>query len=368
MNASLSGTFATPMPNRLVRPPMSSFWLCAWSLTLAIGWLLPNHYPPWSTFHLDTWAASAFLLASVAVFLRTKGPIPWTGLGLLLAVLVLVPHVQYAFGVVAMAGTAWVSTAYLLGLVLALLTGFQWESAGPSQPVDGLFLAIGLGAVVSVGLQLHQWLGLDRLDIWSMGEGFGRPFANFGQPNQLGTFLVWALLATFWGYVRRYVNATVAICLAVFLLFGLALTASRTAWVGVALVVVASWWWRKVWAHARVPWVVTGLALNFVLFVVSIGWLTRLFTGAALFDAGSMTRISGESRPQIWSLFVDGALQRPWWGYGWNQVALAQMEVAVDHAPLHVFFSHAHNLFLDLVIWCGLPIGLAASAALVWWA
>ncbi len=111
----------------------------------------------------------------------------------------------------------------------------------------------------------------------------------------------------------------------------------------------------------------TALALYFVVLVLSVGWLSQAIAGAALFDAGSMSRISGESRPQIWALFIDAAMQRPWWGYGWNQVALAQVEVAASHAPLRVFFSHSHNLFLDLVLWCGLPIGLAVSAALMWW-
>ncbi len=354
-------------PKQPAVQPMSSFWLCAWSLTLAMGWLLPNHYPPWSGFHFEAWVSAAFVLSSAAVLLRSPAPARWTGLSLLVVVLVFVPALQYAFGLVTMAGNAWVSTAYLLGFLLALLIGARWESACPAQPADGLFLAIGMAAVVSVGLQLHQWLGLDRLDIWSMGEGFGRPFANFGQPNQLGTFLLWGLVATIWGLVRRHVGGRVAVLLALFLLFGLALTASRTAWIGAALLVLAAWWWRGAWSSPRIPVVITCLALCFVLFVLSAGWLSQILGGGVAFEAGVIQRISGESRPAIWALFIDGATKQPWAGYGWNQVALAQMAVALDHPPLRVFFSHSHNLFLDLILWCGIPVGLSLSAALLWW-
>jgi Virulence factor membrane-bound polymerase, C-terminal len=41
--------------------------------------------------------------------------------------------------------------------------------------------------------------------------------------------------------------------------------------------------------------------------------------------------------------------------------------MALAHPELHVYFSHAHNLFLDLILWCGWPLGLAVSACLVWW-
>lgn len=356
----------TIVNQRVVRP-MSTFWLIAWSLTLAVGWLLPNHYPPWSTFHSDAWVATAFMLASAAVLLRSPAQTGWTGLVLGAAFLTVIPALQFAAGLVGSAGSAWVSTAYLLGFLLALLTGASWESAWPAQPADGLLLAIGIAAVMSVGLQLHQWLGLGRLDIWSMGDGFGRPFANFGQPNQLGTFLLWALLATLWGLIRRHIGGRVAFGLALYLLIGLALTASRTSWIGVALLVLAAWWWRAVWPSPRVPAAITCLALIFVLLVLSISWASRVLVDGVSFDAGGIDRLMGESRPAIWALFVDGVLTQPWFGYGWNQVALAHMMVAQDHPPLSAFFSHSHNLFLDLVLWGGIPLGISVAAVLVWW-
>ena len=64
---------------------------------------------------------------------------------------------------------------------------------------------------------------------------------------------------------------------------------------------------------------------------------------------------------------MDAARQHPWLGYGWNQVVLAQLAASLNHPSLHVLFFHAHNLFLDLVLWCGVPVGLFVSICLVRW-
>lgn len=349
------------------KQPLTPFWLVGWALALAVAWLLPNHYPPWSTFHMDAWTAIVLSLAAAAVIVRSRGLVVWHGITLLAAALVFVPALQNAIGMVMLSGTAWVSTAYLIGFLLALLTGARWESASPGQLADGLFLAIGMAALISVGLQLHQWLALDLLDIWTMGDGYGRPFANFGQPNQLGTFLLWGLLAVAWGFVRQRIGGWTALFMAVYLLFGLALTQSRTAWLAVVMLVGASWLWRRWWSDRRWPWVVTGLGLYFAACVISLGRLNQLFLLTLSTDIGDIVRISSEQRPAVWALFIDAALQRPWWGYGWNQVELAQLTASLDHPALHIVFSHSHHLFLDLMLWCGIPIGLFVSFYLVRW-
>lgn len=350
-----------------IKQSMTPFWLVGWALALALGWLLPNHYLPWTTFHMDAWMAAVLLLACAAVIVRTGRPVRWPGIAVLTAVLVIVPLLQYGFGLVTMSGTAWISTAYLMGFLLVLLSGAQWEAASPGQLADGLFLAIGVAALVSVGLQLHQWFELELLDVWAIGNTSGRPFANLGQPNDLGTLLLWGLLATAWGFVRQRMGVWTALLIAFYLLFGLALTQSRTAWIAVVMLVFASWAWRRFGSDRRWPWLVTGLGLYFAVCVTSVGWLGRTLLLASSSNAVDIVRLAGEMRPMIWSMFMDAALQHPFFGYGWNQVGLAQLAVAPDHRPLHIVAFHSHNLFLDLVLWCGIPVGLFVSIYLVRW-
>lgn len=350
-----------------IKQPLTGFWLTAWAVALGVTWVLPNHYPPWSGFHADAWSAIVLAMSAGAVMLRSTGPVIWHRISLLVALLALVPGGQYALGMSLFVSTVWVSSAYLLGFLLTLLIGARWEKSAPGQVADGLFLAIGMASLVSVGLQLHQWLALDLLEIWSMGDGFGRPFANFGQPNQLGTFLLWGVLAAAWGMVRQRMGVWIFLLMVAYLLFGLALTQSRTAWLALVMLVIAGWIWRSLWSDRRWPWLLVGLGLYFIVCVVSLDRLSQLLLLSSGEDFGDIARVSGELRPTVWALFIDAAWLQPVWGYGWNQVGLAQLAVALDHPAVHSLFLHSHNLFLDLVLWCGIPIGLWVSIFLVRW-
>ena len=347
---------------------MSSFWLVAWSCALSFAWLLPNHFLPWTGFHADAWCAVILLIATVALLIRSKTTTQWHGSTILVALLTCVPGLQYSEGLISFAGQAWISTAYLLGLLLALLSGERWERLGPNQLANGLFLAIGVASVLSVTLQLRTWLGLmdaGVTDLWSMGLVGGRPYANFGQPNQLATLLLWGLLASFWAYNTEKIGSSVAVLLAFFLLSGIALSQSRTAWVALASLVAASWVWRRLWRSKWVPW--SFVALFFVFFAY-----TPLLKALpdALQIASAQTNFRGDQlegglRPLAWRMFLDAVLAQPWFGYGWSEVTKAQLVVAADFPPLYSTFGQAHNLFLDLVLWLGLPLGLFVSAALV---
>ncbi|MDD5334680.1 MAG: Wzy polymerase domain-containing protein [Rhodoferax sp.] len=306
-------------------------------------------------------------LGSITVIFRATGPVVWHGITLTVAALVLVPVLQYGFGLVLLSGTAWISSAYLIGFLLALLTGARWESASPGQLADGLFLAIGMAALLSVALQLHQWLALDLLDAWSMGTGNGRPFANFGQPNQLATFLLWGLLAVVWGLLRRHIGIGTALFVALYMLFGLALTQSRSAWIAVGVLVLASWFWRRLWPDRLWPWLAAGLTLYFAVCTLSLDWLSQALLLSKQAGASEAVRIASELRPLIWSILIDAAWQHPVLGYGWNQVGLAQLTVALNRPPLQLLLAHSHNLFLDLILWCGIPVGLLVSFYLVRW-
>jgi O-antigen ligase len=342
-------------------------WLPIWSLVLALGWLLPNHYVPWVAFHFDVWVACCLISAAAALVVSSRQSIRIHPLPLLCLLLLPIPFLQFWFGVLPFVGQAWLGVAFIFGFFLSLLVGVYWEDTTPGQAIDSLFLAIGIAGVASVGLQLYQWLGLSTgaLDLWIMDSGNGRPFANFIQPNQLATFLLWSLLATTWGVVRGQIRPKIAIFQALFLLFGVALTGSRTAFVAIVGLLGATFLWRNIWkSKATIP-TVLGLAVFYFICVFSLPFIAKLFELAI--PMGLVERPGASVRITVYQLFLDAAWQQPLWGYGWAQSALAQMAVAENHPPLASMFLQAHNLFLDLVIWCGIPLGLAISGALVWW-
>jgi len=345
---------------------MNPAYLPLWVMGTALSWLLPNHYLPWGAFHAEAMMALLMILAGLMVGLRQPWYVPrLTGLLLLLA---LVTGLQGMGHLIFKAGTAWVTALYLVGAGACVALGMSWERSRPGQPLLALFSAILIAAWITVGLQLCQWLGLtELLDLWTMGPSSGRPFGNFGQPNLAATFLLWALIGVGWLHQQRYVGGWVALCAALFLLWGVALTYSRTAWVGLGLLLFASWFWRRLWRDRRTPWVVTGLVLAFAAMIPTIGWLNDAANFESLLGTGELVRMSTELRPAAWRMFLDAIATRPWLGYGANQVAWAQLVVAPSHPELGSTFGHAHNLLLDLMLWFGIPVGFGASLWLIAW-
>ncbi|NEU35520.1 hypothetical protein GN156_33230, partial [bacterium LRH843] len=79
---------------------------------------------------------------------------------------------------------------------------------------------------------LKQWLLLTQGGIWLADLPLGaRPYANFAQPNNCATFLCIGLMACLYLYEKKYIHRFCGVLLASFILFGITLTQSRTAWV-----------------------------------------------------------------------------------------------------------------------------------------
>lgn len=354
----------------LSKHPLPPLWLGLWAPMLSIAWVIPNHYFPWPAFHSDAWVAVMLAIAAAAVFIRAATPVAWHGITVAIALLAVVPSVQFATGLLPFSGQAWLYTAYVLGLLMALLVGAKWEAATPGKAADGLFLAIGIAALTSVAMQLRQWLGLaddgTEMPIWTAEFTPGRPSANLGQPNQLATLLLWAVLGCAWAALRKQARIGYAVLTSMFLLFGVVLTQSRIAFIAVLLITLCAWLWRRI-LPSRGPWVVTLLCVYFVVCTLALQQLSDLLGLDVQIRSVSLGGSSTELRLKAYRLFLDAVSQQPWWGYGWDQLAVAQLAVAQNHGTLTSFFLHSHNLFLDLVLWCGIPIGGTVILILVGW-
>ena len=349
-------------------------WLVIGALTSALGWLLPNHQLPWTSFHNDAWVAAVLLAFSWVSLFYIKNPQPWHRAALFAAALSLVPLIQFSLGHVKLAGTAWIGSLYLMGFCLAILTGSRWGSVRPDELPDALFLAIACAATVSVAIQLCQWLNMSDGCLCSgnwvqFAEENYRASANLGQPNQLATLLVWGVLAYGWAWMRKAVSAAPAIAGIIFLLFGLALTGSRTGALALCLMTLCVWHWRRFWSSPGTPKTV---AILFFCYLVMV-WLLPSLSHALLLDYPSslLSRTKDETRFDIWAMFLGAIWQQPWFGYGWDQTLFAQASAStvlpVALVARGTSYAHAHNLFVDLVLWMGIPLGFTVVAAILFW-
>ena len=59
-------------------------------------------------------------------------------------------------------------------------------------------------------------------------------------------------------------------------------------------------------------------------------------------------------------------IDKPWFGYGWNQTSVAQTSVTLEY-PLNIWLEYSHNLFLDIIVWTGIPIGISIISIMLIW-
>ncbi|PUA18480.1 PglL family O-oligosaccharyltransferase [Glaciimonas sp. PCH181] len=345
---------------------ISPFWMVIASLALSCTWLLPNHYPPWTTFHSDAWASIVLTMVGMTILLlRLRERNEWHWPEIVVAVLIFIPIAQFFFGMLPFWGVAWINSIYLTGLLLALLAGTRWEKAANGECADFLFLGIGIAALISMYFQLHQLLRFDGFDIWILKSNDFRPGANLGQPNQFATLLILGMLASAWGFKRRQLSAPVAILMTCFLLLGVALTQSRTGWLNVFVILAALLLWAWFLRSKRMLATAIGLGLYFIACVINLPWIidSLLFEG----NRDLAERYLIGARPQVWRMFIDAVQHQSLFGYGWGQLTHAQYQVANEHPDLGMLFFQSHNLFLDLILWNGIPIGLLISGLIIWW-
>lgn len=347
---------------------MRPIWLTIWAISLAFGWLMPTHYWPWTSFQSDVWVALCFATVCGLALLNAKPLVVVHWLVSLIGLYALIPLLQYFSGLVYFAGSAWLGMLFLVGFALSMVTGERWESMQRNQAIDGLFLAIGVAAIGSVGMQLCQWLELDVLGIWLVPGSPSRPFANLAQPNNLATFLIWGCLASAWGYWRKFLSAKIALLMALYLVFGIALTQSRTALLGMLIVAVMLFFWRR---NQGGQWLFNSalVLLGFlILCLISI----PLVSDALLLVADSRfsnadDAMQDTARSVVYRLFINASFNKMLFGYGWMDTGEAFFQEVLSYPELGVVFFHTHNLFLDLLLWFGWPLGVFLIVAALFW-
>lgn len=323
----------------------------------ALSFLIPNHYRPWTSAYHEFAAFAAGLFAVLALLsyrpsLRFKLPL----VAVFLYVLCCIPWMQYSAGIIFFGGDALSSSLYLLGFAVMLTAGYNLARANSFGSVCVLWLSSVLVfcAVVSAFLALYQWT-LQPGSIWitSLVRN-SRPYANFAQPNQLATLLGMGLAGALFFYEKHILHRISSSLLVLILLFGLALTQSRTGWL-MPLFFIVLWMWKYNAASCRLSrrWALIWVAV-FLGFVLVLPYLTQwLLLGEGVSVA---QRVQSMSRWHLYTQFFQAILQGPVWGYGWQQASTAQLAVAPFFEKL-LYTKYTHNIFLDLLIWNGPILG-----------
>jgi len=330
-------------------------FLCTLVFSLAgLGWLVPNHYLPWTAAWSDgisiAWLVAAGLLACHEV--KEKNIKTSIEVTLLLAVAVLVIGAQTALGKIIFAGDGVMAVAYVAVFGGAIFLGGLLGNSERGEIIsDWMILGWLLAALVSVFLALNQWLGLYELGIFSAELApSGRPFANVAQPNNFCTISFIGICSLLLINERRPLSGlTLNFSLGI-LVLGMAASQSRTGVLQMLFLLIAVTWFLKLKnfeKSSRAIWggVVWFFFLHFLWQKISLLLLLPVFkTGER--------QLGEDVRFSYWREMLDAVAQQPFWGYGWQQIGMAQQNLSA----VGLYFEHSHNLLLDIFLWNGVPI------------
>lgn len=341
------------------------------ALLLSFAWLSPFHTYPWVTFssELATFAAA---LALLTLFLNRNIQIP--KLQLYILPVAFVPLLQWSFGLVFDFSIALLSSVYLLGFWFMVVMGYNLSlqtDAREQLMQRACWLLLVIASVTSL-MAMVQWLGLESSLYGIMQLKGNRPYANFGQPNNLSTFLVMALMGGLYLYEKRKASLWLLIPSSLILLFTITLTQSRTAWI-VCIFFFFYWIYKQHKNNPRFnfPKLLLWTLLYFVIAGYLLPYLTQfmssnLDTGVAHTASIVQRAGSGHERLGMWMQILHAIAERPWFGYGWNQTSIAVVE-SIEFNTVQVWFNSAHNIVLDLLVWNGIPLGVLIIGYLSLW-
>jgi hypothetical protein len=343
-----------------------------------LSWLLPLHFPPWVSWHLEAAAFLAVILLSWGGIVRMhraggartlavpSATLPFMVLGAVVAL-------QGVTGLLSFWGSVWTLWFYIALCVACLMLGFAAASGSvQSRPDSAAFTPFTLlactlctGAAASVIVSFAQ-----VLDLWEHSQWIARmpelrrPGGNLGQPNHLATLLVMGVASLVFLRQSKTLGTVSAGLLLFLMCMGLAVSESRAG--ALSLLLLLGWWLlkRRAIGDATSPWVGILVGLSFAGMFLAWPHLLNAMDLLSRHASGRVTE--GSLRFQVWSQLLEAVTMRPWAGWGFHQVAAAHNAV-VDSYVVSEPYAYSHNLVLDLVIWAGVPIALLlVVVATVW--
>lgn len=350
---------------------MQVFFLFLAAILLGFAWLSPFHYSPWVMFssEVSTFGAGLFVLAAL---IQQNIKIPRAQI--LLLPFTLIPIVQWGFGLVFDLSTALLSSFYLLGFWFMVVTGYNLslDQKKRDQIFSGFSLLVIITSLLTSLIAIFQWLNIESHLIYTLHLIGNRPYGNFGQPNNMATFLIIGLLGCLYLYEKNKVTLWLLLPSALIILFTIALSQSRTSWIVFPFLFI--YWIVKQFGKQKrfgfiqgFLWcvgffVMAGIVLPFATSLIEAWASTDVTQASSLVERAS----SGYLRFNIWSQMLLAVRQHPWLGYGWNQTSVAQMTV-YPAFPTGEWTTSAHNVLLDVIIWNGIPLAAVIITYFACW-
>lgn len=349
-----------------------------------LAWVLPfltwKHVPPLPSLHAEA-VAFGLGLAAIAfgLVLSSRSAMELPRVGWVLLALGAILLVQLALGrapypeqiLVALLYLVWAGGCAVLGRTLVRELGLR-------RVADALAQAVALGGVAATVMALLQYY--DAQGVWDdfiLDRHAGVFFGNVGQANHFAGFVAMALASTAYLHVSGRLAGRLAVPVALLLLFGMALSGSRSGWIyaGVfsALALAARGSAAPAERRALALWAAGLLpGLLAAQLLAKVPWLIPDLPAATSADRLTAIAVGLAIRVEAWRGAWELFLSQPWLGVGpggyahgfYGILARSPDSPAIGQGLFH----HAHSLPLQLLAELGVVAGVAVVAAAAGWA
>jgi O-antigen ligase len=343
---------------------------------VGLMWVLPflyyHHAYPITTFYQE-WGAAMLGLCTMPLLLSRRyweqPEIP--RIALLPIGLVMVVLAQLPLGRLAYFDQALLFTLYLLWVALLIVLGrcVREEIGLPLlSAVLAAFLVLGaeLGALAGV-LQHFRWH--TPLDAVVTVKISAVVYGNLAQPNHYANYTTLGLASLGLLLADRRVRAWQAALLAAPLLFVLALSGSRSAWLYLGgMAVLAFLWQRREKQHLLLLRYSLLLMLGFAL-MNALVQLPLFAAGTSatqrLIEGGTGNSVRFYLWREAWLIFI----QNPLLGAGFGQFAWQHFQLGPELRATYItgLYTHAHNIVMQLAAETGLAGLLVLAGTFALW-
>lgn len=322
------------------------------------SFMIVIHTPPWLSFYNEWFVSISLFFLFLGVTLQSvKCTVGWPVWFLI--VISFVPLLQFLFGIIYFFGHAFVVFLYIFGAAIAFFCGSNLSGNGYQKNATKLFslMLVALG-LLNIYFAWYQFFEYDYAGLLVVSGSGGRAYGNLLQPNNFSSILVLSVVAAWYLYEKNFLSKKIYMFAMFFLVSGVVLAQSRTGVLfGFCVFSLFLFYRNRIFFKVNI--------FDFLLIAVFyIFWLVFL----DFFSESSLRALeyNDSNRMMIWLEMICSILDSPFFGYGWNQVSVAQtmLESPYDKSlPV----NNSHNILLDLLIWNGPVLGALIILIFSYW-
>lgn len=338
------------------------------SVLWGMQYLVPDHYPVWTSFYSEVFGFSALFVLTFSVWISCEKMAISKEILMCAAVLLLMVFLQKLSNVIRFPFQFWLFFVYFDCFLIALIVGFNCKKMFEKFKDEIVFFEICLliSGFLSSVIVLTQWGNIDTSKFPCLFRYKNDAvIGNLAQPNQMAAYLLMVCGLIFIRIKETKFPKVLLACLFVMTLAVGAL-GSKAALLGIVCqLFYVLWIFRKNETYDRIfvmrwymPWAFFSIVLPFAMKYARVHWVGMI--------DGRLNPETIGTRIVIFKQMWAGLMTRPWTGFGALGGLQAQAVGALT-VPGGERSYYAHNLIVDMFVDFGIPVGAIFATLFFLW-